>query len=69
MPTGKAESKSAYLFISKAKAKQFQKQSKKMQESDEKMNEEDKKYLIKQNFDHHSDAVANKTIEKDADKH
>ena len=40
MPTGKTESKSAYLSISKAKAKQFQKQPKKIQESDEKLQEE-----------------------------
>ena len=33
------------------------------------MQEEDKEYLIKQNFDHHPDAVANKTIEKNVDKH
>ena len=59
MPTGKTESKSAYLSISKAKGKQFQKQPKKIQESDEKLQEENKEYLIKHNFDHHSDAVAN----------
>ena len=69
MPTGKTESKSAYLSISKAKAKQFQKQPKKIQESDEKLQEEDKEYLIKQNVDHHSDALSNKTIEKSVDKH
>ena len=69
MPTGKTESKSAYLFISKAKVKQFQKQPKKMQESDKKLKEEDKEYLIKQNVDHYSDAISNKTIEKDVGKH
>ena len=64
MPTDQTDPKSAYLFISKAKAKQFQKQPKKIQESVEKLQEEDKKYLIKQNVDHHFDAIANKTIEK-----
>ena len=67
IPTDKTESKSAYLSISKAKAKQFQKKPKKIQES--KLQEENKEYLIKHNCDHHSDAVANKTIEKDVDKH
>ena len=38
MPT---ESKSAYLSISKAKAKKFQRQPKKIQESVEKLQEED----------------------------
>ena len=33
------------------------------------MQEEDKEYIIKQNVDHHSDAVSNKTIEKDVDKY
>ena len=69
MPKDQTESKSAYLSISKAKAKQFQKQPKKIQESDEKLQEEDKEYLIKQNFDHHSDVVSNKIIKKDVDKH
>ena len=69
MPKDQTESKSAYLSISKAKAKQFQKQPKRIQESDEKLLEEDKEYLIKQNVDHHSDAVSNKTIEKDVGKH
>ena len=58
----KIKSKSTYLSISKAKAKQFHRQSKKIYESDEKLQEEDKEYL--KNVDHHSNAVANKTIEK-----
>ena len=62
MPT---ESKSAYLSISKAKTKQFQRQLEKIHESDEKLQEEDKEYLRKQNVDHHSYWVVNKTIEKD----
>ena len=33
------------------------------------MQEEDKEYLRKQNVDHHSDEVVNKTIEKDVGKH
>ena len=69
MPKDQIESKSAYLYISKAKVKQFQRQPKKIQEPDEKLQEEDKENLIKQNVDHHSDAVSNKIIEKDVDKH
>ena len=61
MPTDQAKSKSAYLSISKAK--QFQSQPKKIQKLDEKLQEEDKKYLRKQNADHHSHEVVNKTIE------
>ena len=33
------------------------------------MQEEDEEYLNKQNFDHHSDKVVNKTIKKDISKH
>ena len=69
MPTDQTESKSEFLSISKAKKKQFQIQPKKIIESDEKLQEEDKEYLIKQNIDHHSDAVSNKTIEKDVGKY
>ena len=69
MTTDQTESKSAYLCISKTKAKQFQRQQKKKQESDEKLQEEVKEYLRKQNVVHHSDAVVNKTIEKDVGKH
>ena len=64
MPKDKTESKSAYLSKFKAKAKQFQRQPKKIQESDEKLQEEDKAYLIKQNVDHHSDAVSKKLLKK-----
>ena len=69
--TDQTELKPAYLSISKAKVKvkQFQRQPKKIQESDEILQEEDKEYLIIQNVDHHSDAVVNKTIKKDVNKH
>ena len=33
------------------------------------MKEEDKEYLRKQNVDHYSDEVVNKSIKKDVDKH
>ena len=33
------------------------------------MQEEDKEYLRKQNVDHHSDGVVNKTIERNVEKH
>ena len=56
------------LFISKAKAKQFQRQPKKIQKTNENLREEDKKYTRKQNVDLFTDWVVNKIIEKDADK-
>ena len=56
------------LFISKAKAKQFQRQPKKIQKTNENLQEEDKKYTRKQNVDLFTDWVVNKIIEKDADK-
>ena len=56
------------LFISKAKAKQFQNQPKKIQKTNENLQEEDKKYTRKQNVDLFTDWVVNKIIEKDADK-
>ena len=56
------------LFISKAKAKQFQWQPKKILEKNENLQEEDKKYTRKQNVDLFTDWVVNKIIEKDADK-
>ena len=56
------------LFISKAKAKQFQRQPNKIQESNENLQEKDKKYTRKQNVDFFIDWVVNKIIEKDADK-
>ena len=55
------------LFISKAKAKQFQRQPKKIQKTNENLQEEDKKYTRKQNVDLYTDWVVNKIIEKDAD--
>ena len=64
MPTIQTESKSAYLSISKAKVKQFQRQPMKIQLSDVKLQEDYKEYLGKQNFDHNFDTVANKTIKK-----
>ena len=67
MPTDQTEPKSAYLSISKAKAKQFQRQPKKIQKSDENLQEEAKEYLRK-NVDHHSNGVVNKTISKDVYK-
>ena len=48
---------------------QFQRQPNKIEESNEKLQEEDKEYLRKQNVDYHSDAVVNKTKEKDVCKH
>ena len=56
------------LFISKAKAKQFQRQPKKIQKTNENLQEEDKKYTRKQNVDLFTDWIVNKIIEKDADK-
>ena len=56
------------LFISKAKAKQFQRQPKKIQKTNENLQEEDKKYTRKQNVDLFTDWVVIKIIEKDADK-
>ena len=64
MPTDQTESKSTYVFIFKAKVMQFQRQPNKIEESNKKLQEEDKEYLRKQNVDHHSYAVVNKTIEK-----
>ena len=69
MTTDQTESKSTNLSISKAKAKQFQRQQKKIQESDEKLQEKDKEYLRKQNVDHHSEGVVNKTKKNDVGKH
>ena len=46
MSADQTELKSAYLFISKTKVMQFQKQPKKIQKTDEKLQEEDKEYLI-----------------------
>ena len=57
-----------YLFISKVKVKQFQRQPKKIQETNEKFQEEEKKYLRKQHIYLFIDLVVNKIIEKDADK-
>ena len=56
------------LFISKAKAKQFQRQPKKIQKTNENLQEEDKKYTSKRDVDLFTDWVVNKIIEKDADK-
>ena len=64
MQKDQTELKSAYVSISKTMVMQFQRQPKKIQESDKKLKEEDKEYLRKQNVDHHSYAVVNKTIEK-----
>ena len=58
------------LFIHiQGEGKTISETTKKIQETNENLQEEEKKYLRKQNVDHHSDAVSNKTIEKYVDKY